>query len=120
MKNVRGLELFASASSGATSARATASATSAALAADSGNALALLGLGLWRVVHEQSVEWQTVRQDKVANVVAANGDGVHAYRLAVLHGQLDRFQVSVHAHVNSFEYKYSKFSVTQKMEPHFS
>ncbi len=47
-------------------------------------------------IDKESVEWECVRQDKVADIIAADSQGVHVNRLFVFHGELNRSQVGIH------------------------
>lgn len=51
--------------------------------------LAIFGFG--RVIHEKGIELKRVWENKVADVVAADGQGVQRDRITVPHRHLDRF-----------------------------
>lgn len=60
--------------------------------------LPLLGLG--GIVNQQSVEGQRVGKDVVANIVAANGQGIEGLRFTVADRHFDGFEVRIHGQVD--------------------
>lgn len=63
----------------------------------------LLGSGLWRIVHQESVERHVFWKQEVPDVVSPKAKRVHGDGVAILHRHLDRLEVRVHAHVDSWE-----------------
>lgn len=61
----------------------------------------LFGLDLWLDVHEQCVQRQTVREDKVANIVAPDAQGFQLCWLPVFRGHLHSLQVGIHAYIDT-------------------
>jgi len=70
----------------------TAVRTAAAAATSSTASIVLLAIfGFGRVVHEKGIELKRIWENKVADVVAADGQGVQRDRFTVPHRHLDRF-----------------------------
>merc|ERR550525_2031286 len=89
----------ATASPSASTSAATTSTTSASQSTSS------RGILLWflfgSIVNEQLVEIEAVGEDHVSNVISANADAFHGYRVLVLQLQFHLFQMCIHRHVHS-------------------
>lgn len=86
----------------ARSTTATTTASSSARTCGRSRLLALFGLRFRRLVHQQRLERQRVRQNEVPDVVAAYGHRVQADRIAASgRRHLHRLQVRVHRHVHA-------------------
>ena len=75
--------------------------TSAASARSAPVRFPLLRARLRRIVDEQRLQRQAVRQDVVANVVAADAERVQCDRIPVLYRHFDRLQVCVHCDIHA-------------------
>lgn len=72
----------------------------------------LLGLDLWLDVNQQCVQRQAVRQDEVADVVAADTQRLQLSGLPVFQGHFHCLQVGVHAHIDACEMETTKLKFT--------
>lgn len=95
-------ETAASSSAPPTTASSSVHTTPTTTATASGLIL-LPVLGLGGVIDEEGIERQRVWEDKVADVVAANGKRVEGGGLAVARGHLYGFQMGVHLHVDAWK-----------------
>jgi hypothetical protein len=57
--------------------------------------------GLGSVVDEEGVQWESVWEDEVADVVSADGEAVEAGWVSVAHCHFDGFEECVHLHVDA-------------------
>ena len=59
-------------------------------------------LRFWCIVHQERVEGEGVGEDEIADVVAADGEGVERSGVAVARGHFDGLQVRIHLHVDPY------------------
>ena len=58
------------------------------------------------VVDQEGVKRQTVWQDEVADVVAADAQSIQLHGVTVFQGHLHRLQMRVHAHIHTLKSNY--------------
>jgi len=85
-----------------TTTTTTTAAVSTATASPTTRIVLFAVLWLGSVIHKECIEWERVGENKVSDIVAANRQGIERNGVAIPRCHLDRFQVCVHLHIDTY------------------